>query len=142
MYEKPYVLSVKVVIRDKRGRCLLLKRAKSSKNNPGKWDFPGGKVDPGESFHEALLREVKEETGLLVSLKRVIGAFDSNSKNRKVKVAYIFLEGRTKSHVVKELTDHDEHIASEWVERSELKEWKPKLCPQFRQFACDYGSIE
>ena len=41
--------------------CLLLKRSRSPKGNPGKWRFPGGKIDPGESFDEALLREVAKE---------------------------------------------------------------------------------
>ncbi len=42
---KPFALSTKVVIRDDAGRCLLLKRALSSKGNPGKWEFPGGKAE-------------------------------------------------------------------------------------------------
>ena len=56
MLGKPLKLSVKIVVRDDAGRCLLLRRSLSSKGNPGKWDFPGGKIDPGESFDEALVR--------------------------------------------------------------------------------------
>jgi len=118
----------------------LLKRAMSSKNNPGKWDFPGGKVDPGESFQEALLREVEEETGLTVSLDHVVGTAESDLPDRKV--AYLILEGRTESDDVKELDEHDEHEDYLWIERSELKKMESQLCPQFRQFAYNYGSIE
>ena len=50
MLGKPLRLSVKIVVRDDAGRCLLLKRSLTSKGNPGKWEFPGGKIDPGESF--------------------------------------------------------------------------------------------
>ncbi|HTX44073.1 MAG TPA: NUDIX domain-containing protein, partial [Methanocella sp.] len=71
---KPFGLSVRAVIYDDRGRILLLKRSMRSKNYPGKWEFPGGKVDRGERFDDALLREVREETGLAVKLKRFIGA--------------------------------------------------------------------
>lgn len=60
MSKKPFALSVKVVIRDGNGRCLLLKRSMSSKWNKAKCDFPGGKVDPGEDFEQAMLCEVAE----------------------------------------------------------------------------------
>ncbi len=71
---KPFGLSVRAVIFDAQGRVLLLKRSPRSKNYPGKWEFPGGKVDRGERFDDALVREVREETGLAVGLKRFIGS--------------------------------------------------------------------
>jgi ADP-ribose pyrophosphatase YjhB (NUDIX family) len=55
------------------GHLLLLKRSNRSKNNVGKWAPPGGKTEVGESFDEALLREVAEETGLVVSILYVVG---------------------------------------------------------------------
>src|ERR1700733_14321223 len=42
---KSFMLSVKVLLRDPEGKYLIVQRSRSSKNNPGKWDFPGGKVD-------------------------------------------------------------------------------------------------
>lgn len=74
MPRKPFGLSVKVLIQDMEGRCLLLKRSLNSKGNPGKWDLPGGKVDVGENLEQGLLREVAEEAGLTISLQRVLGA--------------------------------------------------------------------
>ncbi len=50
-------VSVKAVIVD-RGRVLLLA------NDRGEWELPGGRLDPGESETEALLREVAEELGV------------------------------------------------------------------------------
>ena len=50
-------VSVKAVIVD-RGRVLLLA------NDRGEWELPGGRLDPGESETQALLREVAEELGV------------------------------------------------------------------------------
>lgn len=61
-------LSVKVILRNAEGKVLALRRSSSSVYSSGKWDLPGGKVDPGESFDEALVREVLEETGLTARL--------------------------------------------------------------------------
>ena len=79
-------LSVKVIVYDQHGQVLLLQRSQASKNNAGKWEFPGGKLDPGESFDEALLREVQEETGLAIILR---GSFDiCESKRAKPPVGW------------------------------------------------------
>lgn len=45
-----------------RGKVLITRRP-DDKRHPGYWEFPGGKVDPGESPEEALIREIREELG-------------------------------------------------------------------------------
>ena len=74
---KPYGLTVRAVIYDRDGRILLLKRSMRSRTYPGKWELPGGKVDPGARFDDAVVREVKEETGMRSSIKRFIGAAEA-----------------------------------------------------------------
>ena len=78
LMDKPFALSVKALIYDREGRILLLRRSQSSHANVGKWDLPGGKVDPGEQFDQAVIREVMEETGLKVSLQHVTGTAESD----------------------------------------------------------------
>ena len=56
---------VAAAISDGRGRWLLQKRP-PGKRHAGLWEFPGGKVEPGETPREALVREVNEE--LTISL--------------------------------------------------------------------------
>lgn len=72
--EGPVPISVKAWVRAPDGRGLFLRRSAHSKNHPGLWDLPGGKVDEGESIGSALLREVFEETGLVVQLAEVLTA--------------------------------------------------------------------
>lgn len=59
------------VIKDGEGRLLLVQRG----HEPGKglWSVPGGRIENGESDAEALVREVREETGLIVSAGRLAG---------------------------------------------------------------------
>jgi len=63
---------VGAVIKDEAGRLLLIRRG----HEPGKglWSIPGGRIEPGESDEAALVREVREETGLAVTSGRLIGA--------------------------------------------------------------------
>ncbi|MCX5800579.1 MAG: NUDIX domain-containing protein [Candidatus Eisenbacteria bacterium] len=135
MSSRPIRLSAKVLLRDNNGRCLLLKRSLSSRGSPGRWDLPGGKVDSGESFEQGLLREVAEETGLRVSLQRVLGASEYESPTTRV--AYLILEGIVESGEVRLSSEHDEYI---WVDPHDLADMD--LVDQFRVFAKNYIQAE
>jgi 8-oxo-dGTP diphosphatase len=67
------------------GRILLGKRNHEPKL--GCWSFPSGFVDAGEVLEEAAMREVEEETGLKVSIDRLLGVY-STAGERVVFVAY------------------------------------------------------
>jgi 8-oxo-dGTP diphosphatase len=59
----PLILVAAVALIDTDGRVLLARRPEG-KELAGLWEFPGGKVLPGESPESALVRELKEELGL------------------------------------------------------------------------------
>jgi 8-oxo-dGTP diphosphatase len=65
----PVDVAVGVLVeRDAAGRegCFLLTSRPEGKVYAGYWEFPGGKIEPGESVHEALARELHEELGIAI----------------------------------------------------------------------------
>ncbi len=63
---RPLILVAAVALIDADGRILLAQRPEG-KAMAGLWEFPGGKVDPGETPEMALIRELAEELGIDVS---------------------------------------------------------------------------
>ncbi len=53
-----------------KNKLLLIKQ--SFPEMPTFWSLPGGKIEKNESIHEALIREVREETGLTIEAKRLL----------------------------------------------------------------------
>jgi 8-oxo-dGTP pyrophosphatase MutT (NUDIX family) len=66
--------SASAVIFDRRGRVLLQQRS-----DGGQWGLPGGSVEIGESVAAACVREVREETGLRVVVRRLVGVYSDRS---------------------------------------------------------------
>jgi 8-oxo-dGTP diphosphatase len=73
---------VGAVIRDERGRLLLIKRGHEP--SAGLWSIPGGRIEPGETDAEALVREMREETGLEVEPGPLLGRVQRPGRGREV----------------------------------------------------------
>lgn len=71
------------------GRVLVARRHSSSRFEPGKWEFPGGKVDFGEHPKDAIRREIREELGVEVDVDRL---YDIST--------HVYSDPRGKRHVV------------------------------------------
>jgi 8-oxo-dGTP diphosphatase len=115
---------VKGIVRDPDGRLLLLKRTEHTVVDPGRWDLPGGKLDPGELFDDAFVREVREETGLDARITGVAGARDWTLAGRRV--AYLFIEAVVEAN---EPILSAEHVDWAWVGPDEVGGYD--LPPQF-----------
>lgn len=105
-------VGVKAVIRDKSGKILLLKRSQPfhDEQKPH-WDIPGGRIDPKQDLHSALVREVQEETGLTVTdIGGVLAVQDIFSKPKPFRVVRITFEIKAKGSV----TLSDEHSDYSW----------------------------
>lgn len=97
------------IIENSEGKILLVKSPKWH----NKWTMPGGHIEPGETIDEALLREAKEETGLLLESEGVITygeLIGSRDFSRPAHFIYFDILCKTESQDVKldsqELTDY------------------------------------
>ena len=64
------MISVAAGVIRKNGKVLLARRKDSCPWQPGKWEFPGGKIEAGESGEECLVREIKEELGIDIAVDK------------------------------------------------------------------------
>lgn len=105
-------LSLCGVIREA-GRCLVARRNPGGTQG-GKWEFPGGKQEEGETEEEALVREFAEELAVPVSVGRrlYVGTFANGSKTYRLEAFETILLGREFR-----LTEHQE---LRWVDATEL----------------------
>lgn len=70
----PILVSAGVIRRDD-GRVLVAQRMPSDRVAPGEWEFPGGKVEAGEHPRASLVREIKEELGLVIEVGELVGVY-------------------------------------------------------------------
>lgn len=118
-------VAAKAVIVNDNGQVLIVRESAQCIGNTmtGKYGVPGGRLDPGESFEDALHREVMEEVGLRVEPIKPIGIGEWNPTINGIphQIVAIFM-------LCKPLTDtvalSDEHDKFAWVSKKDLKNYK------------------
>lgn len=88
-----------VILFNENGEVLLLKRSNKVDSYSGKYGFPGGKIEDGETSLEAAVREVKEETDLNIKQKNLAYVFTMSKDNSKDIIFYIAKEWNGKVKV-------------------------------------------
>ena len=106
-----------------RGRCVLASRRTEPPRLAGLWEFPGGKVEAGESDEQALRRELREELQVEVAVGERLG---DDLPIGETAVLRVYLCTLVQGEPA--LVDHDEH---RWLTASELLdvEWIPVDLP-------------
>ena len=114
---KAYGLTVRGVIKNNSGEILIVKRHPKSKTDPKMWELPGGKVEKGEHFADALIREIKEETNLDVDVGDFCEAVQNDYSHKRTVQLMMYLddvEGNVKIS--------DEHTEFMWASIEKIKE--------------------
>lgn len=121
--------SVSLLIRSSRNRFLVIERGGASKHFQGWWEFPGGKIDPGESPHTAVIRETREEVGLFAVPETAEPIWRVRVPDGSVE--YAFFTWQSPEPEPKVLLS-PEHTQFRWVTPTQA--WKFQLMPTHREF--------
>ena len=104
---------------EKDGKYLIARRANGSEDAIGRWEFPGGKVEPGETEKEAIEREIKEELSIDIKAIRYItnNIFENPNKTidlRLYECKYIGGEFDLHDHFEYKYVSTDEFANIDW----------------------------
>ena len=124
--KRPYGLTMRGLAK-KDGKILILKRHPNSTTNANCWELPGGKVDPGEDFDKALIREFDEETSLDIELLDLLGAVQEDFPHKRT-VALVMNVNILSNDL--EVKISDEHLDWKWASIDEIKDLK--VSPWFK----------
>ena len=83
---QPFVRVAAAIIRE--GSRFLVTRRPDGGRHGGFWEFPGGKVEPGETSEQALEREIREELGVGVRVGRLVRRFEHCYDDRTVELCF------------------------------------------------------
>lgn len=109
------IVAAALIVRD--GKLLVCQRTKYQ-NLPLKWEFPGGKIEPGEQPRDALRRELDEELGITASVgDEVARRRHTYSNGTAIELRFFLVEqyeGEPENRIFRNV---------KWVERSALPEY-------------------
>jgi 8-oxo-dGTP diphosphatase len=121
---------VAAIIQDEQGNFLCAKRGEW-KSLPGKWEFPGGKVAPGEDLSQALIREIQEELSVKI---KVVREFDRSTTGEIELVCFVCDLAEEKP------TSSNDHSELRWVSEEDLAalDWSEADLPAVKKILIPY----
>ncbi|WP_308466960.1 (deoxy)nucleoside triphosphate pyrophosphohydrolase [Rathayibacter soli] len=112
--DEPVRVVAAVIIRD---GCVLACRRNPDRSAGGLWEFPGGKVEPGESPEDALTREIREELGVIIEVGKLIHRATTPTGTAHIDLSSY--EARLTDAPPPGSTDHD---VLRWLRPNQLQE--------------------
>ncbi len=115
------IIKVVAALIEKDGKYLIARRAYGNEEVVGKWEFPGGKVEPGEDEMSAIEREIKEEFELEVKAIRYLVNNEYEYPGRIVDLRLYeckYISGEFKLH---------DHLEYKYVNKEDILNYE--LCP-------------
>lgn len=112
----PYGLTVRGIIKNENYEILIVKRHPKSRTDPEMWELPGGKVEKGEHFADALVREIKEETSLDGKVGDFAEAVQNDYMHKRTVQLIMYLDD-----VKGEVKISDEHTDWMWASIDKIK---------------------
>lgn len=97
-----------------KGKFLIAQRIRTKKP-PLVWEFPGGKLEEGETLQECLKREIKEELDLNIAVKDFFMTTEFDYEFGSIRMEVFFAEAKTDK-----INKMDSHEDYRWVETAEL----------------------
>ena len=105
----------------KRAGLVLIAQRPPHKLLPMKWEFPGGKVEPGEDPAAAIIREIHEELGCVITVTGALPSFTHDYKTVVIEMIPFVCALDPDSAV----PQPHEHVALAWVEPLALRTYDP-----------------
>lgn len=99
-------IQVAAAILYQEGKILICRRAAGQESCAGLWEFPGGKLEPGESPEQCVRRECQEELGVSIQIQELVARANHKYPEREVELVFysaIILAGVPVSRVHSEI---------------------------------------
>ena len=101
------------IIRNEEDEVLVVQRGEAT-DHPFKWEFPGGKLAPGETEEECIIREVEEELSMDIIICAKLPFVEHDYGNKKIRLIPFICD------TLDEIPFLSEHLAYQWVKSEKL----------------------